>query len=94
MNKWGVYIIRCKDKSLYTGVALDVKKRLQEHQTGGPKAAKYLKGRGPLKMVWNCRVGERARAQSLEYRLKQLSKETKEALIKGRLKLNDLIVWV
>ena len=89
MNKWNVYIIRCKDKSLYTGIAVDVKKRFAEHETGSLKSAKYLRGRGPLKMVWSKKIGDRSSTQSLEYRLKQMPKEIKEALIKGQLKLSD-----
>jgi len=86
-------MIRCKDKSLYTGVALDVLKRFEEHKAGGIKSAKYLKSRGPLKLVWNKKIGGRSEALSLEYRLKSLPKEIKEGLVEGRIKISDVIEW-
>ena len=93
MTSWYVYIVRCKDNSLYTGMAVDVKRRFKEHQEGSKKSAKYLRGRGPLFLVWKKKIGDRSRAQSLEYRIKTLSKDTKEALIEGHLKLGDVIEW-
>ncbi len=47
---WSVYILRCGDGSLYTGVATDVARRFGEHQSQGPKAAKYVRGRTPLEL--------------------------------------------
>lgn len=78
---WSVYILRCKDASLYTGVAKDVAKRFAEHQSQGPKCAKYLKGRGPLELVYWEAVGDRSQALKREYALKQLSKSAKEVLV-------------
>lgn len=78
---WSVYMIRCADQSLYTGVSTDVARRFQEHSSGSPKSAKYLRGRGPLKLVYHCEVGTRSEALSEERRLKGLSKAQKELLI-------------
>lgn len=80
--KWSVYILRCSDNSLYTGVATDVQRRFAEHQLQGPKSAKYTRGRGPLELVYSCAVGTRSEAMSEEYRIKQLKKVDKEKLIK------------
>ncbi len=84
---WSVYILRCGDASLYTGVAVDVARRFEEHQSQGPKSAKYTRGRGPLQIVYQREVGTRSEACAEEYRIKQLSKADKEALImEGQLK--------
>lgn len=74
-------MLRCKDASLYTGVAKDVAKRCAEHQSQGPKCAKYLKGRGPLELVYCEWVGDKSLVLKREYALKQLSKSAKEALV-------------
>lgn len=78
---WSVYLVRCRDGSLYGGISTDVERRLQEHAAGGAKAAKYLRGRGPLTLVYARKVGDRSAASQAEYRLKQLSRSEKEALI-------------
>lgn len=75
--------MRCGDGSLYTGVAKDVAKRFAEHQSQGPKCAKYLKGRGPLYLVYQEVVGDKSTALKREYALKQLSKMAKEQLVSG-----------
>ncbi len=81
-NGWSVYIVRCRDASLYTGIAKDVIKRFAEHQAQGPKCAKYLKGRGPLQLVYQEKVGDKSAALKREYGLKQLSKAAKEQLVR------------
>ena len=48
-NTWKLYILRCGDGTLYTGITTDVEKRLEAHRTG--KGAKYTRGRGPLELV-------------------------------------------
>lgn len=78
---WSVYMIRCGDGSLYTGISTDVERRFGEHSTGGPKSAKYLRGRGPLKIVYTKLVGTRSEALVEERRLKRLSKTEKEHLV-------------
>jgi putative endonuclease len=78
---WSVYIVRCGDNSLYAGVAKDVGKRFAEHQSNGSKCAKYLKGRGPLVLVYQEVVGTKSAALKCEYAVKQLSKMAKERLV-------------
>ena len=77
---WSVYLVRCADGSLYTGIATDVERRLQEHD-GGERGAKYLRGRGPLRLELACEIGDRSAASRIEYRIKRLSRADKEALI-------------
>ena len=81
-SDWYLYLVRCADGSLYTGIATDVTRRFAEHQAG--KGAKYLRGRGPLQLVYQQAAGDRSKATRLELRVKALSKVDKERLVKGR----------
>lgn len=81
-SRWQLYMVRCVDGSLYTGIATDVARRFAEHQAG--RGAKYLRGRGPLQLVYQQPAGDRSRALRLELAVKRLSKEEKEALIRGQ----------
>jgi putative endonuclease len=84
-----LYLLQCRDGSLYTGIARDVEARLSEHDHG-PRGAKYLKGRTPLVVVFRREVGDRARAQRLEHRVKKLPRAQKLLLISGQLDLEEL----
>ncbi len=79
MPEWNVYMLRCGDGSFYTGIATDVSRRIGEHEAG-KRGAKYLRGRGPFKLVFQRSVGDRSNATKIEYRLKQLSKIEKQYL--------------
>ena len=81
-TRYSVYILRCADGSLYTGIATDVRRRLREHR-GGTRGAKYLRGRAPFELVYEQAVAERASALRIENRIKQLDRRQKEALIAG-----------
>jgi putative endonuclease len=87
---YSIYLLRCGDGSLYTGIAIDVARRICEHQDG-LRGAKYLRGRGPLELVFQQQVGARDIASRLEYRVKRLGRPRKEALISGQLRLGDLL---
>ncbi|MGD2024286.1 MAG: GIY-YIG nuclease family protein [Desulfobacterales bacterium] len=89
MDEWHVYIIRCRDGSLYTGIATNVERRFNEHQNN--LGAKYLRGRGPLTLVFKKQVGQRNRALRVERNIKQLPKLKKEALIKNGAGLQKLL---
>lgn len=78
---WFVYMIRCADGSLYTGVTTDVGRRFEEHASGGPKAAKYLRGRGPFALVYSQAIGSHSEALLEERRIKGLRKSGKEELL-------------
>ncbi len=88
-TEYSLYIIRCADDTYYTGIAADVARRIAEHENS-PRGAKYLKGRGPLTLVYAASVGDRGSAARIEYRVKQLSRAEKEALIGGTTSLQDL----
>jgi putative endonuclease len=67
-----------------------VRRRLDEHRLGD-RGAKYLRGRRPFELVFECPAGDRAAATRLECRVKQLSKRQKEDLVAGRLPVTTLI---
>ncbi len=69
---WLVYIIRCGDGSLYTGIANDVERRFGEHVSQGPKAATYLRGTLPLEIVYRKKIGRRSEASKEELRIKRM----------------------
>ena len=76
MAAFSVYLVRCRDGSLYTGIATDVARRLIEHEDGA-RGAKYLRGKGPLKLVYQKQVGDRSLASKIENRIKRMSKAEK-----------------
>lgn len=80
---WSVYILRCRDGSLYTGIATDVPRRVAEHAAGGARGAKYLRGRGPLRLELTVSVPTREAALRLEARIKRMPKAEKEALLRS-----------
>ena len=87
---FSLYILRCADGSLYTGITTDVQKRVAEHASGS-RGAKYLRGKGPLELVLVEVVGDRATASRLEYRVKQLPRAQKLELIEGGWRLDELL---
>lgn len=89
-SPFSLYIVRCADDTLYTGIATDVPNRIAEHESGA-RGAKYLRGKGPLRLEFNEQVGDRSCASQLEYRVKQLSRAQKEALIRGDQSLSALL---
>ena len=76
---WQLYLLRCGDGTLYTGIAVDARKRLEMHRSG--KGAKYTRGRGPLKMVYVEQCDSHSAALRRELEVKKLSRAEKEALI-------------
>ncbi len=87
---WSIYMIRCGDNSLYTGISNDVSKRFAVHQSGNSQSAKYTRTRHPLKLVFTEKIGTKSAASRAEYKLKQLPKTSKELLISGSTSLSVL----
>lgn len=81
MKQWCVYILRCKDGTLYTGATDNFPRRLAAHQAG--KGAKYTRGRGPLEPVYREDCEDMSAALKREYAIKHLSREKKLVLISG-----------
>ena len=84
-----LYMLRCSDGSLYTGIATDIERRLREHACSS-RGAKYLRGRAPFELVFDCVAGERDAAQKLESRIKRLSRGEKQRLVDGALSIDEL----
>ena len=80
---WFVYIIRCVDQTLYTGITNNLKRRFSEHQSQGKKCAKYLRGKQPLTLVYQKSVRTRSEALQLEAIIKKLPKVKKELLVES-----------
>ena len=78
---WYLYILRCGDGSLYTGITTDVEKRLEAHRSG--KGAKYTRGRGPLELVYREECGDHSEALKRELEIKALSREEKLKLLQN-----------
>lgn len=81
-SQWHLYILRCGDGSLYTGITTDVERRLEEHRSG--KGAKYTRGRAPLELVYREACESHSHALKREYEIKSMKREKKEALICGK----------
>lgn len=77
---WHLYILRCKDGTLYTGITTDVDRRFEAHQCG--KGAKYTRGRGPLELVYREECGTHSQALKRELEVKALPREKKLALLR------------
>ena len=80
-KSWYVYVVRCSDNSLYTGIAMDVKRRIDEHNKDDKAGAKYTRARRPVRLVYQEEVASRSEAASRESAIKKLTKPEKEALI-------------
>jgi len=76
-----LYILKCADKSLYTGITTDLKRRVLEHN-GSKLGAKYTKARRPVKIVYSKKFKNRSLASKEEARIKNLTKAQKMELIK------------
>ena len=77
-----VYMLRCMDNSIYTGITVDINRRMEEHFSKNEKCAKYTYTHiaKKLEIVWECE--NKSLASKLEYAIKKLTKQNKEKLIK------------
>jgi putative endonuclease len=76
LSEWFLYVVRCADDTLYTGIATDVERRLTEHNEG-PKGAKYTRARRPVELLATWPYDDRSAASSAEHAFKRLSRPTK-----------------
>lgn len=80
-SDWFVYILECKDKTLYTGITNNLKKRVEQHNNS-PEGAKYTRTRRPVKCVYQEKQKNRSEATKREMAVKKLSRAEKLKLIK------------
>jgi len=78
---WFVYILKCSDDSLYTGITNDKEKRLKQHNAG--KASKYTRAKLPVEMVYSEKAEDRSTATKREMAIKKLTRKAKQALIEA-----------
>ena len=79
-----LYILRCADETLYTGITTDLERRLAEHNGDLPRGAKYTQARRPVTLVYQRRFRTRSIAQREEARVKRLSRSEKISLIESQ----------
>lgn len=77
---WFVYILKCNDGSLYTGITNNLNKRLLAHEKGN--GAKYTRGKGPFNIVYKEQYDSRSDASKREFEIKKLSRQEKQNLTK------------
>ena len=94
MSDWYLYMVRCRDGSLYTGITTDVAHRFAEHRADNGTGAKYLRGRGSLALVFQKKLGSRSLALGVESKVKKLSKARKEELIRANTRIDEIIKLV
>lgn len=79
-QQWYVYIARCGDNSLYTGITTDIERRMREHNAG-PRSAKYTRARTPVKLAYSETAVDRSTASRREAMLKKFTRTQKLSLI-------------
>jgi putative endonuclease len=77
-----VYLLRCRDGTLYTGITTDPDRRLAQHNAG--TASRYTRARRPVEMVYRERAADHGAALRREFAIKKLSRAAKETLVAGR----------
>ncbi len=82
MSTWYVYMLKCSDDTLYTGIAKDIAKRIYEHNHDDALGSRYTRPRRPVTLVYQEAARSRSEATQRERRIRRLSRKQKEALIK------------
>lgn len=77
MKDWYVYILRCADESLYTGVTVDCERRVHEHNHDNKLGARYTKARRPVTLIWQQKCESRSQATRQEAQIKKLTRTQK-----------------
>lgn len=79
-----LYMLRCEDESIYTGISTSVERRFEEHFWGGRLGAKYTRAHKPKEILYSVEIGDRSKASEFEYKIKHLNRLEKERLILKR----------
>ncbi|MDG1461231.1 MAG: GIY-YIG nuclease family protein [Luminiphilus sp.] len=83
-RSWWVYLVRCADSTLYSGVTVNLMRRLRQHNGELVGGARYTRGRRPVELVWQKSASSRSEAQQLEAQTRRLSRRDKQKLISGK----------
>ena len=81
MSNWYLYIVKCSDDSLYTGITKDVDRRIEEHNSNDQLGARYTRGRRPVNLVYLEEWQTRSEVSKREFEVKRLCKKDKLVLI-------------
>ncbi|WP_371743706.1 GIY-YIG nuclease family protein [Marinobacterium sp. xm-g-59] len=81
LSHWFVYVVRCSDKTLYTGVTTDPTRRLRQHNGELVGGAKYTRARRPVELIWHEQHADRSSATQREYAIKRMTLQQKTQLI-------------
>jgi len=84
LTDWHLYLVRTAAGSLYAGISTDVERRFAEHCGDATRGSRYLRGRGPLELVYSQRIGEQGLALRAESRVKRLPRHRKEEIVRSR----------
>lgn len=87
--EWYIYMVRCSDNTLYTGIAMDVSRRVEEHNADNKLGAKYTRTRRPVQLVYQESTNSRSEAAKREYAIRTLNKKEKELLVQGYARKNS-----
>ena len=79
--EFSLYILKCADGTYYTGIAVDVARRLDQHNGAKPRGARYTSARRPVRLVYEAKYPSRSAASKEEARIKSLNRDQKQALI-------------
>ncbi len=94
MSEWSVYILRCDDRFLYTGISTDVHRRVGEHAARNNRAAKYTRSFSCIEKVYEVSIGSRGMAARIEYQIKKLSRQKKELIVAGCFSRDELMAFL
>jgi putative endonuclease len=78
-TEWHIYVVRCADRTLYTGIARDLQARITQHNTG--RGAKYTRSRRPVTLVYQEAAADRSTALRREHEIKRMAPQAKRALV-------------
>ena len=80
---WQVYMVRCKDGTLYTGITNDLAKRIKAHNSA-KDGARYTRSRRPVKLVYSEEAGSKSAAAKLEYKIKKMTRAKKKKMVRAK----------
>ena len=80
---WQVYMVRCKDGTLYTGITNDLAKRIKAHNSA-KDGARYTRSRRPVKLVYSEEAGSKSAAAKLEYKIKKMTRAKKKEMVRAK----------
>lgn len=93
-KEWFVYILRCGNGALYTGVTTDVARRVGEHEHKGRLAARFTRAFAPVERVYSCCAGPKSLAYRIEYRIKRLPRRKKALIVSRNFSTKQLIAFL